>query len=196
MLIRLEDAPLYPRVSPQLAQAGRGELGRGPPGRAAMPAVGSSGRAGCVVSCPFPSRPALAQGQNRRPSSLPGARLQVVLHLSFPSPKARASRQGRCPLPEPSPSSRLWVASPFGRVLATLPLKSENRHQQLLVSRAVLGGLGGKCSRVWWAQVEKEGFGLSVYFTCCVTSGKLPNLSVPPFPQLRNRSNNSNNHSK
>ena len=49
------------------------------------------------------------------------------------------------------------------------------------MSRAVLGGLGGKCSRVWWAQVEKEGFGLSVYFTCCVTSGKLPNLSVPPF---------------
>lgn len=34
----------------------------------------------------------------------------------------------------------LWVISPFGRVLATLPLKSENRLQRLLVSRAGPGG--------------------------------------------------------
>lgn len=40
------------------------------------------------------------------------------------------------------------------------------------------------CSKGWQAQVEKEGGFLIVYFTCCVTLGKLPNLSVPPFPHL------------
>ena len=55
---------------------------------------------GCLVSCPLPSRPDQAQGQDGCSSYLPGMRLQMALCLSSLSPKALH--------PEPSPSSRLF----------------------------------------------------------------------------------------
>ena len=65
MLMRLEDEPLSSwGFSSLLGQVRWGALGRGVPGRPAVPAVGSSGRVGVPGELPtsFPPRPGSGSG--------------------------------------------------------------------------------------------------------------------------------------
>lgn len=108
MVMRLEDEPLSSwGASSLLGQVRRGALGRGVPGRPAVLAVGSLGRVGVPgeLPAPFPPRPGSGSGWMLFLS--PWVRLQMALCLSSLSSEAQASKRGRCPLPEPSPSSRL-----------------------------------------------------------------------------------------
>lgn len=108
MLMRLEDEPLSSwGASSLLGQVRWGLLGRGVPGRPAVPVVGSSGGAGVPGELPAPFLPRPGSGSGRMLFLSPWVRLQMALCLSSLSPEAQASKRGRRPLPEPSPNSRL-----------------------------------------------------------------------------------------